>query len=401
MANLGNFRAYANADCVGDKIKLPESISQRLLSIPNISYPLCFELSVPISREDMLNAMQMGQPKPIRKVIHCGILDFTAGEGCICLPKWIMDNLNISDSQTLNVINITLPKGRYVKLQPHKLLKDIKTKQKLESSLRNFTTLTENTTITIQSMNNIKLNILKVKPNKNNLNSIQIIDTDLVVEFEVALDGNTNTNQWFNRDLFINNNDKMEDIVNDKVKKSEFRFYKLLLSGSGIDNIKITVTPTDNKYDLDLYASWNNYEPGTTTDNYDYHCVEHGSAQIIVNTNDKNNNNNNKNMDVDDNENKNKHLYISVHGFENDSIDIDNNENKQNDNDNDIDINYTLNITNISMNDIEIKELYRASSLQTHEIEEKMDNNSNNNNNNNSEQDIPLSTDSDKQFCIN
>lgn len=45
MATLGNFLAYSNPDCKGDKIKLPESISERLLSMPNISYPLCFELS--------------------------------------------------------------------------------------------------------------------------------------------------------------------------------------------------------------------------------------------------------------------------------------------------------------------------------------------------------------------
>ena len=76
--------------------------------------------------------MQQGLPKPERRSIHCGVLDFTAGGGCICLPQWIMDNLKISDAAILTVSNITLPKGRYVKLQPHTLLKDIKTKQKLE-----------------------------------------------------------------------------------------------------------------------------------------------------------------------------------------------------------------------------------------------------------------------------
>ena len=45
MASLGNFKVYINADCIGDKIKLPESVSERVLQLDNITYPLTFELA--------------------------------------------------------------------------------------------------------------------------------------------------------------------------------------------------------------------------------------------------------------------------------------------------------------------------------------------------------------------
>eukprot|EP01083_Nonionella_stella_P024171 66813_1 len=377
MANLGNFRAYLNADCKGDKIKLPQSASERLLSIPNITYPLCFELSVPISREEILNAMQNGLSKPQRKFIHCGVLDFTASEGCVCVPSWIMDNLGVSESCTLTVSNITLPKGRYVRLQPHTLLKDTKTKQQLESSLRNFTTLTANTTITIQSMNDLKLNVLEVKPNKNNLNSIQIIDCDLVVEFEAALDGTTNDVARFERNLVLNGTDHKEDIITDAVAKGEYRFYTLELTQT-IESIQIKATPSvADGHDVDLYASWTYNEPGTTATNYDYHCVESGAVQLIIHLD----------------ENQSKYLYLAVHGFDASQM-----EHKEQSNP----IEYTLSVHNISISGTELKQLYRASSLTQHdEAKQAQPTSSTDNDGIKPDTETPMNADPNKTFCAN
>lgn len=45
MASLGNFKLFVNPDCIGDKIKLPESVSERVLQLANVTYPLTFELA--------------------------------------------------------------------------------------------------------------------------------------------------------------------------------------------------------------------------------------------------------------------------------------------------------------------------------------------------------------------
>ena len=50
---------------------------------------------------------------------HCGVLEFTAEEGFVFLPQWMMDNLKILEGDLILLKNVSLPKGTYVKLQPH------------------------------------------------------------------------------------------------------------------------------------------------------------------------------------------------------------------------------------------------------------------------------------------
>merc|ERR1712228_851287 len=145
----------------------------------------------------------------------------------------------------------------------------------------------------------------------------------------------------------------------------QYRFYKLLFDAS-MSNIKISVTPQNKEYDVDLYVSWTCFEPGTDANNYDYHCVETGAAQITINNNEENN-----------------HLYIGVHGFDNNEKEQKEKEEEENE------ILYTLNVTNISLNDLEIANLHRASSLTTHDDETLQC------------IQIPQSSDPNKIFCSN
>ncbi|KAM7470840.1 hypothetical protein LguiA_009023 [Lonicera macranthoides] len=154
----------------GDKIIMPPSALDRLASL-HIDYPMLFELR---------NAAA-------ERVSHCGVLEFIAEEGMIYMPYWMMENLLLQEGDIVRVKNVTLPKGTYVKLQPHtKDFLDISNpKAILETTLRNFSCLTTGDSIMV-AYNNKKyyIDIIEAKPS----NAITIIETDCEVDFAPPLD---------------------------------------------------------------------------------------------------------------------------------------------------------------------------------------------------------------------
>ncbi|KAL6218434.1 hypothetical protein ACLB2K_011647 [Fragaria x ananassa] len=154
----------------GDKIIMPPSALDRLASL-HIDYPMLFEL-----RNDAAE-----------RVSHCGVLEFIAEEGMIYMPYWMMENMLLQEGDVVRVKNVTLPKGTYVKLQPHtKDFLDISNpKAILETTLRNFSCLTVGDSIMV-AYNNKKyyIDIMESKPS----NAISIIETDCEVDFAPPLD---------------------------------------------------------------------------------------------------------------------------------------------------------------------------------------------------------------------
>eukprot|EP00262_Sarcandra_glabra_P003879 TRINITY_DN14714_c0_g2_i5.p1 TRINITY_DN14714_c0_g2~~TRINITY_DN14714_c0_g2_i5.p1 ORF type:complete len:323 (+),score=69.46 TRINITY_DN14714_c0_g2_i5:198-1166(+) len=154
----------------GDKIIMPPSALDRLASL-HIDYPMLFELH---------NAAT-------ERVSHCGVLEFIAEEGMIYMPYWMMENMLLQEGDTVRVKNATLPKGTYVKLQPHtKDFLDISNpKAILETTLRNFSCLTTGDSIMV-AYNNKKyyIDIVEAKPSS----AISIIETDCEVDFAPPLD---------------------------------------------------------------------------------------------------------------------------------------------------------------------------------------------------------------------
>ncbi|XP_019083447.1 PREDICTED: ubiquitin fusion degradation protein 1 homolog [Camelina sativa] len=154
----------------GDKIIMPPSALDRLASL-HIDYPMLFELR---------NA-------GIERVSHCGVLEFIAEEGMIYMPYWMMQNLLLQEGDIVRVRNVTLPKGTYVKLQPHTqdFLEISNPKAILETALRNYSCLTTGDSIMVP-YNNKKyfIDIVETKP----ANGISIIETDCEVDFATPLD---------------------------------------------------------------------------------------------------------------------------------------------------------------------------------------------------------------------
>lgn len=154
----------------GDKIIMPPSALDRLASL-NVEYPMLFELSNSFAA----------------KITHCGVLEFIADEGLMYLPYWMMENLLLQEGDILQVKNISLPKGTYVKLQPHtKDFLDISNpKAILETTLRSYSCLTTGDTIMVPYNNKqYYINIVETKPSA----AVSIIETDCEVDFAAPLD---------------------------------------------------------------------------------------------------------------------------------------------------------------------------------------------------------------------
>jgi len=149
----------------GDKILLPPSILQKL-SESEIKGPIIFEIK---------------NTNSTRKT-HCGVMDFTADEGCAYLPRWMMQNLDTKEGEKLYFSYTSLEKGNYVKLQPQTddFLNISNPKAVLEAKLRYFTCLTRSDTIAIEYNEKIYwINVVEVKPGV----AILIVDTDIDVDF--------------------------------------------------------------------------------------------------------------------------------------------------------------------------------------------------------------------------
>lgn len=154
----------------GDKVILPPSALDHLASL-QIDYPMLFEL---------YNAAT-------ERRSHCGVLEFTADEGMIYMPYWMMQNMLLQEGDIVRVKNATLPKGTYVKLQPHtKDFLDISNpKAVLETTLRNFSCLTTNDSIMVSYNNRYYyLDVIDTKPSS----AISIMDTDCELDIALPLD---------------------------------------------------------------------------------------------------------------------------------------------------------------------------------------------------------------------
>lgn len=72
------------------------------------------------------------------------MLEFVAEEGTCYIPYWMMQNLCTREGDVIRIINTSLPKGSFVKLQPvsQDFLNIHNPRAVLETTLRNFATLT-------------------------------------------------------------------------------------------------------------------------------------------------------------------------------------------------------------------------------------------------------------------
>lgn len=117
---------------------------------------------------------------------HCGVLEFTAEEGTCFIPFWMMQNLLIEEGSLLTVVNISLPKATFVKLQPQHVdfLEITNPRAVLEHALRNFSCVTKGDVIQLPyNDKNYHFELKEVKP----VDAACIIETDCEVDFDAPV----------------------------------------------------------------------------------------------------------------------------------------------------------------------------------------------------------------------
>ena len=158
-----------------DKILLPPSALQEMMArIPSgqMPSPMLFELSLPPGFEV--------PPK------FTGILEFSAAEGCVVVPLWIMRSMGIEHGTELTVRSAELPKGTFAKLQP--LSEEFATLQDPKGTLERaiagkFATLSKGDSVAFEAEgHHIEMFVLEVLPE----DAVCVIDTNLEVDFAPA-----------------------------------------------------------------------------------------------------------------------------------------------------------------------------------------------------------------------
>ncbi|KAI8837694.1 ubiquitin fusion degradation protein UFD1-containing protein [Chytriomyces cf. hyalinus JEL632] len=164
----GNEREGLN---YGGKILLPPSALAKLSTL-NIAYPMLFEITNDAHKEHSS---------------HAGVLEFIAEEGKAYLPQWMMTTLLIEEGSLARIKNVSLPLGRFVKLQPQSVdfLDITDPKAVLEKAIGQFACLTQNDIITIKY--NSKLYDILIMESKPGNKGISVIETDLEVDFAAPL----------------------------------------------------------------------------------------------------------------------------------------------------------------------------------------------------------------------
>nr|GEV52314.1 ubiquitin fusion degradation protein 1 homolog [Tanacetum cinerariifolium] len=154
----------------GNKIIMLASAFEQLTSRSmKVVYPMLFRITSYATRS------------------HCGVVEFTADEGSVLLPTRMMKNMKIQEGDLVNIRNITLPKGTYIKIQPHatKFFNLSNPKSLLEVAFRDCACLTTGDTIEINQANHKYLiDVLETKPSL----AILMFDTDCEVDFAQPLD---------------------------------------------------------------------------------------------------------------------------------------------------------------------------------------------------------------------
>ena len=128
--------------------------------------------------------------KKIEFGVVCSVLEFTASPGICHIPYHIMEELAITEGETVEIEKVSPPKGTYVKLRPQEtaFIELSNPKSILEKIMsEDYPVITEGQTITINYKDLVKvfsIDLLETQPAE----VISIIDTDLNVEFGEPLD---------------------------------------------------------------------------------------------------------------------------------------------------------------------------------------------------------------------
>ena len=195
---------------------------------------------------------------------HCGVAEFTAEEGTCYIPYNMFEKLCLIEGQTVNIRNIELKAGTFIKLKPHltEFINNPNPKTILEYNLRNYFCVTEGDTISVKFGKKIyKIDIIQCKPNK----AIRTLNCDIVVDFEAPKDYKEPVTQNIvnnnSGSIKFNSNEKIykkltEDEIKKQIEDKKFSGHHFRIDGKNVTNTqiqKIMKTKLENRNNEDNY----------------------------------------------------------------------------------------------------------------------------------------------------
>lgn len=147
----------------GDKVLLPPDALKQITRL-QLQWPLLFALC-PTRR-------RARDGRSSSKAICAGVLEFTAEEDTMRMPRWMMEQLAVEAGDWVRVATLdsaTVPKGAWCKLRPHTTAFSTAAAEggarpMLEAAMRNYSALTADTTIVVQLRGvSYALDVLEVK----------------------------------------------------------------------------------------------------------------------------------------------------------------------------------------------------------------------------------------------
>lgn len=141
----------------------------------------------------MLFSMRGRAPQGNGKMVHCGVLEFTAEEGKCYAPTWMMKQIGVDEGGIVEVANVTLPLGTYVKVQPHSstFIDNISNHRAvLEYALKSYAALTVGDNIVFRyNKRDYVLSVNEVKPDSAaNNHAISVVETNIQIDFDPPKD---------------------------------------------------------------------------------------------------------------------------------------------------------------------------------------------------------------------
>ena len=185
----------------------------------------------------------------LNMVTHCGVAEFTAQEGTCYLPSNMFERLCLMEGQQVNIRNVDLKPGTFIKLQPHltEFINNPNPKTILEYNLRNYFCVTEGDTISVKFSKKIyKLDIVQCKPAK----AIRTLNTDIEVDFCPPKDykeeprNNDSFRKTGSGSIKFNSNEKVvKPLTKEEIKKQiedkKFSGHHFRMDGKEVTNVQL------------------------------------------------------------------------------------------------------------------------------------------------------------------
>ena len=184
---------------------------------------------------------------------HCGVLDFTAEEDCCYLPLHMFQRLYLTEGMTVNLRNVVLERGTFMKFRPQKteFVMNPNPKVILENGLRKYVCITKNDFITIEFLKKkYLLEVVECKPK----DTICLTNVDINVEFDTPMDYKEEEQKMIKKpsNLVINEEKKLSEVeIKDKVQCEKFKGNCFRVDGKKITENQAKSIEDKNKKKVD------------------------------------------------------------------------------------------------------------------------------------------------------